>query len=72
MLRVCPSFVDGTLGPEFLELHEVLHRYLDEVTRQMIQRAVHPDASEADEREFAPTATDQGRPESPGARAAPV
>ena len=72
MLRACPSFVDGTLWPEFQQLHAVLHRYLDEVTRQVIERAVHPDASEAAEREFAPTAADQERPESEGARAAPA
>jgi hypothetical protein len=72
MLRACPSFVDGTLWPEFQQLHAVLHRYLDEVTRQMIQRAVHPDASEADEREGSHPAADQGRPEPPGARAAPA
>jgi hypothetical protein len=50
MLRACRTFVDGTLWPEFRELHEVLLRYLDQVTRRVIAEAVHKDMTDAGER----------------------
>jgi len=50
MLRATRTFVDETLWPEFRELHVVLERYLEQVTRRVIAQAVHHDVTEAAER----------------------
>jgi len=50
MLRASPSFVDETLWPEFVELNKALHRHLQEVTRQLIARTIHPDVTDVRER----------------------
>ncbi|HEX5012057.1 MAG TPA: hypothetical protein VFY71_16850 [Planctomycetota bacterium] len=68
MLRGCRTFVDGTLWPEFCELHAVLVRYLDEVTRRVIAEAVHQDTTEAGERAAA-ASTGVGGPRARGASA---
>ena len=48
MVRVPKSFVDDTLWPEFLELSEVLRKYLDEITQRVIATAIHADVGEED------------------------
>ena len=48
MARVPASFVDGTLWPEFKELHETLRSYLDEVTSRVINENIYADSSEAE------------------------
>lgn len=49
MVRVSRSMVDQILWPQFLELSQLLHTYLDEATRDIITRGVHGDLSEAPE-----------------------
>lgn len=49
MLRVAPSFLQGTLWPEFEQLAGELRRYLDAVTTRVIAEAIHGDAGEPDE-----------------------
>jgi hypothetical protein len=46
MARVPRSFVDETLWPEFIELSEVLKKYLDEVTERVIAQGIHADNAE--------------------------
>jgi len=46
LVKVPRSFVDETLWPEFLELSEVLQKYLDEVTERVIASAIHADEGE--------------------------
>lgn len=43
MVRVPKTFVDETLWPEFLELSDVLQKYLEDVTRRVIAQAIHAD-----------------------------
>lgn len=50
MVRVPRSFVDKTLWPEYLELSEALHEYLNEATERIIREEVYRDAREAPER----------------------
>jgi hypothetical protein len=50
MARVTKRFVDDTLWPEFMELSRTLDRFLDEVTRRVIARAVCADSSEMEVR----------------------
>jgi len=50
MARVTKRFVDDVLWPEYLEMNRTLQLFLDEVTRRVIERAVHADASESEER----------------------
>ena len=50
MARVSKSFVDQTLWPEFLELSNVLQKYLSDVTERVIRQAIYEDSSEAEER----------------------
>jgi len=54
MARVSKSFVDETLWPEFLELSDVLTKYLSEVTDRVIRQAIYEDSSEAEERPRTP------------------
>jgi hypothetical protein len=49
MARVSKSFVEQTLWPEFLELSNVLRKYLAEVTERVIREAIYEDSSEAEE-----------------------
>ena len=49
MVRLQRKFLDEILWPEFLQLSQLLHDYLDEATRDVISRAVHRDLSEAAE-----------------------
>jgi hypothetical protein len=49
MLRATPSMIHQVLWPEFLELSNLLHSYLDEATRDIITRGVHGDLSDAPE-----------------------
>lgn len=58
MARVSKSFVDETLWPEFLELSDVLTKYLSEVTDRVIRQAISEDSSEAEERPRTPAIED--------------
>jgi hypothetical protein len=49
MLRTSKRFLDETLWPEFLQLSEVLHGYLAEVTQRVLATVVHADTSDAAE-----------------------
>ena len=50
MARVPRGFVDQTLWPEFVELDEVLRRYLEETTERVIREGLESDISEAEVR----------------------
>jgi tRNA nucleotidyltransferase (CCA-adding enzyme) len=50
MVRAPQSFVDNTLWPEYLELQEALHSYLNEATERIIREEVYRDAREPAER----------------------
>ncbi len=50
MLCTSPSMLNRILWPQFLELSDLLHSYLDEATRDIITRGVHGDLSDAEER----------------------
>lgn len=50
MARVPVSFVDQTLWPEFEQLNETLHDYLDEITNRVITECIHANSSEAEVR----------------------
>ena len=50
MVRITPSMMNQILWPQFVELSNLLHAYLDEATQDIITRSVHGDLSEADER----------------------
>ena len=50
VVRAPRSFVDRTLWPEYLELQEALHSYLNEATERIIREEVYRDATEAAER----------------------
>jgi hypothetical protein len=64
MAKVSKSFVQQTLWPEFLELSNVLRKYLAEVTERVIREAIYEDSSEAEERP--PTAAiEDARPPNP-------
>ena len=49
MVRLQRKFLDDILWPEFLQLSQLLHDYLNEATRDVISRAIHRDLSEASE-----------------------
>ena len=51
MARVPRGFVDQTLWPEFVELDEVLRRYLEETTERVIREGLESDSSEAEVRQ---------------------
>ena len=55
MLRISKSYMDRTLWPEFLELSEILSKYLQEATDDIISRGVHGDLSEAPEQPNLPS-----------------
>jgi len=48
-IMVClqQKFLDEILWPEYLQLSQLLHDYLNEATRDVISRAIHGDLSEA-------------------------
>lgn len=48
MAKVPERFVDETLWPEFEELRDTLHEYLDEVTDRVISESLYADSSEAE------------------------
>ena len=50
MVRVPRSFVNTTLWPEYLDLQEALHSYLNEATERIIREEVYGDTGEAVER----------------------
>ena len=50
MVRVPKGFVDETLWPEYQELSQSLHAYLDDVTERVIREEIHGDSSEVEER----------------------
>ena len=50
MAKVSKTFVDETLWPEFLELDDVLEKYLSDITNRVIQEAIYQGSSEATER----------------------
>src|SRR6478735_832714 len=49
MIRTTRSMIDKILWPQFLQLAELLHTYLDEATNDIITRGVHGDLSDAKE-----------------------
>jgi hypothetical protein len=49
MLRVPWGFSESVFWPEFLQLHEALRAYLNEVTLGVIHAEIHSDTSEAKE-----------------------
>ena len=49
MARISPSFLNNTLWPEFNALNAALREHLDEITNSIIQEAISPDTSEAEE-----------------------
>ena len=49
MLKVQTRYLDQILWPEFLELSDILSKYLEEATDDIIARAIHKDISEAAE-----------------------
>ncbi|MCX6874350.1 MAG: hypothetical protein NTW21_11175 [Verrucomicrobia bacterium] len=49
MVRLQRKFLDESLWPEYLQLSQLLHDYLNDATRDVISRAVHRDLSEAAE-----------------------
>jgi hypothetical protein len=49
LLNAPPSFVNGTLWPQFQALAAELRTYLAQVTDNVIHAAIHGDASEAQE-----------------------
>jgi hypothetical protein len=56
MARVSRGFVEETLWPEFIELDEVLRRYLEETTERVIREGLESDSSEAEVRNVLPGA----------------
>ena len=50
LVRAPRAFVDRTLWPEYLELEQALHAYLNEATERIIREEVYRDAGEAPER----------------------
>ena len=50
MAKVSKTFVDETLWPEFLELDDILEKYLSDITDRVIQEAIYQGSSEASER----------------------
>jgi hypothetical protein len=48
-LPVPRGFSESVLSPEFLQLHEALRAYLNEVTLRVIREEIHSDTSEAKE-----------------------
>jgi hypothetical protein len=56
MASVSRGFVEQTLWPEFVELDEVLRRYLEETTERVIREGLEADSSEAEERSALPGA----------------
>ena len=49
MVRLPQSFCNSTLWPEFQQLSRALRGFLDSLTKEMIQKAVHKDTGEAEE-----------------------
>ena len=49
MVRLQREFLDEVLWPDYLQLSQLLHDYLNEATRDVISRAVHRDLSDAAE-----------------------
>jgi hypothetical protein len=48
------TFVDAILWPQFLELSNLLHTYLDEATRDIISQSVHDNLTDATEQQQLP------------------
>ena len=42
-------YVNETLWPEYQELSQTLHAYLNEVTERVIREEIHGDSSEAED-----------------------
>ena len=49
MVRLPRGFADELLWPEFVQLDDILRRYLHDITLRLIREHVHADASEAEE-----------------------
>ena len=64
MARVSKSFVDQTLWPEFVELDNVLRKYLSDVTDRVIREAIFVDSSEAEDRPRMAAIEDARKPDS--------
>jgi hypothetical protein len=48
MAKIPKGFLDETFWPEFQELSDTLHQYLDEVTSRVVSESVYADSSEAE------------------------
>jgi len=64
MVRASKPFVTETLWPEFEQLSQTLHTYLDEITSRVVAQVIHEDSSEATEvpeaRQLGPAPVDHG------------
>ena len=64
MVRASRPFVTETLWPEFEQLSQTLHTYLDEITSRVVAQVIHEDSSEAVEvaeaRQLGPAPVDHG------------
>ena len=49
-VQVPPLSVDETLWPEFVQLDELLRKYLDEVTEKVIAEGIYEDVADAEVR----------------------
>jgi hypothetical protein len=49
MVRLPRGFADQVLWPEFVQIDEILRRYLQDITLRLIREHVHKDVSEAEE-----------------------
>jgi hypothetical protein len=50
LLRIERTKLDQILWPQYTEVSDLLHDYLDDITRDVIRRSIHGDLSEAEER----------------------
>ena len=64
MVRASRPFITETLWPEFEQLSQTLHTYLDEITSRVVAQVIHEDSSEATEvpeaRQLGPAPVDHG------------
>ncbi len=57
VLRAPPSFINGTLWPEFLQIKTALDEYLHDATERIIREEVFGNSEEAEEQDGSPANT---------------